>query len=413
MIDTPAGGALVTLFIGLLLGLERERSQGKGGEGLFAGIRTFPILALSGYIAGFAADHGASLVLPATLLVIGSLAALSYWRSSSQHAGATTEVLALVAPLLGALVQWGQAPLAAAIAVVTTLLLTQKAPLHKIAGNISEEEIVAILKFGLVAVVLVPLLPTRPLGPYEAIVPRQVGIVVLILSGVSLLAYLLVRLLGDRAGWVLAGLLGGMVSSTAVTLSFSGKARDAPGAVRPLAVGLVLASTVLYMRGLLLTAIFDRELGIYLAPRLVALFVLGAVFAGFLFRKKATSSAEKPPLGNPVELGRAVTLGLIFSGVVVLSRVAQARLGTQGLWLTGVVGGFIDVDSVAVAVARLHQQGMAPVESAGGAFLLATLSNAVLKSGIVLIIGGARLARIVLPAFGILVVGTVAILALG
>lgn len=412
MIHTPIGGALVTLLIGLLLGLERERSQGKA-EGLFAGIRTFPLLTLSGYMAGFAADHGASLVLPATLLGIGGLAAISYVRSSQQHAGATTEVLAVFAPLLGALVQWGQAPLAASTAVVTTLLLTQKAPLHKIAGSISEEEIVAILKFAIVAVVLVPLLPARQMGPYGAIVPRQVGIVVLILSGVSLLAYLLVRLLGDRVGWVLAGLLGGMVSSTAVTLSFSSKARGAPAASRPLAVGLVLASTVLYLRSLLLTTIFDRELGFYLAPRLVVLFAIGAVFAAVLFRKKATSGTDRPSLGNPVELGRALTLGLLFTGIVVLSRVAQAKLGTRGLWLTGAVGGLIDVDSVAVAVARLHHQGLAPVESAGGSLLLATLSNAVLKSGIVVAIGGASLARVVLPAFGVLMAATVAILAFG
>ena len=412
MIHTPIGGALVTLLIGLLLGLERERSKGKA-EGLFAGIRTFPLLALSGYMAGFAAKHDAPFVLPATVLAIGTLAAISYLRSSQQHAGATTEVLAVFAPLLGALVQWGLGPLAASTAVVTTLLLTLKAPLHKIAGNISEEEIVAILKFGLVAVVLVPLLPSHEMGPYGAIVPRQVGIVVLVLSGVSLLAYLLVRLLGDRAGWVLAGLLGGMVSSTAVTLSFSSKARSAPAASRPLAVGLVLASTVLYLRGLLLIGIFDRELGIYLAPRLVGLFVLGAVFAAVLFRKKATSGTEKPTLGNPVELGRALTLGLLFTGIVVLSRVAQARLGTGGLWLTGVVGGFIDVDSVAVAVARLHSQGLAPLQSAGGSFLLATLSNAVVKSGIVVVIGGSSLARMVLPAFGVLAAGTAAALAIG
>lgn len=412
MIHTPIGGALVTLFIGLLLGLERERSQGKA-EGLFAGIRTFPLLTLSGYIAGFAADHGAALVLPATLLGIGGLAAISYLRSSRQHAGATTEVLAVFAPLLGALVQWGLAPLAASTAVVTTLLLTQKAPLHKIAGNISEEEIVAILKFGLVAVVLVPLLPSRPMGPYDAIVPRQVGVVVLILSGVSLLAYLLVRLLGDRTGWVLAGLLGGMVSSTAVTLSFSGKARSAAGAVRPLAVGVVLASTVLYLRSLLVISIFDRELGAYVAPRLVGLFALGAVFAAVLFRKKRTGVAEKLPLGNPVELGHALTLSLLFTGILVLSRVAQAKLGAGGLWLTGLVGGFIDVDSVAVAAARLHGQGLAPVEVAGGSILLATLSNALLKSGVVATIGGADLAKLVLPAFGVLVAATAAILALG
>lgn len=403
----PLAGATLSLLMGLLLGLEREHSRAKD-EGLFAGIRTFPILALCGFVAALAKD--APLALPAVLLAIGALAVAAYLRTAGAHVGATTEITAVLAPLLGALVAWGQAPLAAALAVIVTLLLTLKAPLHKIAGNVTEDEILAILKFGVVAVVLVPLLPTEPTGPYGALVPRQVGLVVVILSAVSLGGYLLVRVLGDRAGWAVAGALGGLVSSTAVTLSFSGKARAVRALAPVLAGGMLLASIVLYLRTLFLAFVFDRGLGAHMAPRLTALFLIGLVLALGRLRGAETTESGASALGNPVELGRAAALAAIFAAIVVGARAAQAELGNTGLWAAGVVGGLVDVDSVTVAVARLRQQGLAPIGTAAGSILLATLANLVVKAGIVAFVGGAAIARRVLPAFLALAVATLVLL---
>jgi uncharacterized membrane protein (DUF4010 family) len=159
------GGAAVSLLIGLLLGLERQRSQ-RSDEQLFAGIRTFPVLVLAGYLGGLAAASGAPLALPAVLLGVAALVVAAYLRTAGEHVGATTEALALLAPLLGATVGFGRSELAAAVAVAVTLLLTLKAPLRKIAHTVSEDEIFSILKFGIVAVILLPLLPERPYGPY-------------------------------------------------------------------------------------------------------------------------------------------------------------------------------------------------------------------------------------------------------
>lgn len=401
---------MTSTLIGLLLGLERERSQ-REDERLFAGIRTFPILAISGFLAALAGPAGAPLALPALLLGVSALAVASYWRTSDVHRGATTEAAAILTPLLGALVAWEEAPLAAALAVVVTLLLAVKAPLHRLAGAVSEDEILSILKFGIVAVVLVPLLPDQPVGPYGAIVPRHVGLVVLIVSGVSLGGYLLVRLLGGRVGWALAGLLGGLVSSTAVTLSLSGKVRALPHLVRPLAAGTLLASMILYARGAFLIGLFDPPLALHLAPRLALLFLVASLFA--LAELRGGVSGEDRGhvgLGNPVELGRAVALGLLFAAILLGARAAQAELGTAGLWTAGGVGGLVDVDSVAVASARLRQQGLASMPAAGGSFLLATLANLLVKAGIVIAVGGAGLARRVLPGFLALAVATVALL---
>jgi uncharacterized membrane protein (DUF4010 family) len=405
-------GALLSLMIGLLLGLERERSK-RPDEGLFAGIRTFPLLVLAGYLGAAAADHGQPWLLPAVVLAVSGLSIASYVRTAASHVGATTETIAVLAPLLGAFVGFGERVFAASLAVLITLLLTLKAPLHRVAGAVSEDEILAMLKFAVVAVVLLPLLPSQPLGPFGGIAPRHVGLVVVIVSGVSLVGYLLVRVLGGRTGWALVGLVGGLVSSTATTLSLSGKAREVPDLTRPLAAGILLASTVLYARGALLIGVFDAGLAAHLALPLAALFLVGGVAAGIEWRAGGAQGNGSLVLGNPVELGSALLLGLLFAAILLGGRAAQASLGSGGLWLTGALGGLVDVDSVALASARLHQQGLAAARDAGGAYLLATLTNLVAKSGIVVVAGGRSLARRVLPGFGAMAAATLGVLLLG
>jgi uncharacterized membrane protein (DUF4010 family) len=400
---TPLGGAFISLLLGLLLGLERQHS--KHGQA-FAGIRTFPLFALCGYFGGLAAQKGVPLALPAILLAVGGFGLVSYLRAQESDAGVTTEMSGLLAAVLGAVVAGGDVAAAASAAVVVTLLLTLKAPLHRIAGTVSEDEILAILKFALVAVVVLPLLPDRPMGPYGALVPRTVGLMVVILSGVSLAGYLLVKTLGNRAGWAIAGGLGGLVSSTATTLSFSAKAREGQAQISALAVGVILASTVLYARGAVVVTLLDRALAGHLGPRLAVLFGVGLLFAIVQYRRQKSETGETMPLGNPVELTRAVTMGLIFAVVIVVARWAQDRMGTAGLWAVGAVGGLVDVDSVAVAAARLRKDAQATIQAAAGAYLVATISNLVFKSVVVVATGGRELGRRVLPAFAALAVAT-------
>jgi uncharacterized membrane protein (DUF4010 family) len=275
---------------------------------------------------------------------------------------------------------------------------------------VSQDEILAILKFGVVALIVLPLLPDRGLGPYQAVNPRDIGYMVVLLTAVSLIGYLLVRFFGEGKGYALAGLLGGLASSTAVALSFSRKARETPDLARPLAAGIVVASTVLYARGILVLLVLDAPLGRHLLPRLGGLLVVGLALSFVLLRRGSASQEPRPALslGNPVELGHAVLLAALFGVVLLIARVAQAELGTAGLWTVGAVGGLVDVDSVAVAAARVRQQGVVEVPAAAGAYLLATLSNLIFKGGVSLVAGGRPLARHVWPAFAVLAVLTIA-----
>jgi uncharacterized membrane protein (DUF4010 family) len=404
------GEGLTAILLGMLLGLERQRSH--SDEEHFAGVRTFPLLALAGYLGARLGQGGSPLALPAVILGLSALVVAAYRLVGEKSRGATTEVLAITTPLLGALVAGGETPLAVALTVVTAFLLSLKAPLHRLAAAMTEDEITAILKFAIVATVALPLLPTEPIGPYGGVVPRHVGLVVVVICGVGLGGYLLVRLLGGRAGWALAGLLGGLVSSTAVTLSLSGKARAVPALVRPLAAGTILASMILYARSFVLIALFDRALAFHLGPRLALLLVVGGLFAARELRSSGEDSRAggDVAVANPVELGRAVILGLIFAATLLASQAAQAEFGKAGLWGAAALGGLADVDSVALANAKLRQQGVAPLAVAGGAFLLATLTNLAVKSGMVLIVGGGAFARRVLPAFATMAAVTILLL---
>jgi uncharacterized membrane protein (DUF4010 family) len=403
------GGALVASLLGLLVGLERERTR-ESPASHFAGIRTFPVLSLAGFLGALVSREGMPLALPAVLLAVGGLVAVSHLRTLDRDAGATTEATALVTPLIGALVALERAPLAAALAVVVALLLAEKTPLHRFAGAVSADEMLGVLKFGIVAAVLLPLLPATPMGPLGAIVPRHVGFVVLAICGVGLGGYVLVRLLG-QAGWTLAGLVGGLVSSTAVTLSFSGRARSAPSLVRPLAGGILLASTVLYARTLVLLAIFDPPLAAYLVPRLLALIAVAVFFVLRVLGRREAGGRGRAEVGNPVELGRALALGLLFAAVLLVARLAQARFGTAGFWTASALGGLVDVDPVALAGADLRSKGVVSLPVAAGGFLLATLANLTVKGIMVLVAGGRALWRHVRPGF--LGLGAVTLLLLG
>jgi uncharacterized membrane protein (DUF4010 family) len=408
-LDVTAGVAQA-LLIGLLLGLERERARAREDVEGFAGIRTFPLFTLAGFLAA-AVSGPVPLALPALLIAVAALA-VAFHVVGPEGRGATTETAAILAVVLGAAVGFGHGSLAAEVAIVAALLLTLKAPLHRLAHAVSGDEILAILKFGVVALIVLPLLPDRGFGPYQAVNPRTVGLMVVLLTAVSLAGYLLVRFFGEGKGYALAGLLGGLASSTAVALSFSRKAREVPDRARPLAAGIVLASTVLYARGAIVLMALDGTLGRHLLPRLGILLLAGLAVSVVLLKR-----AEGPPapgtvlsLGNPVELGHALLLAGLFAVVLLVARVAQAELGTAGLWAVGAVGGLVDVDSVAVAAARLRQQDVVQVRVAAGAYLLATVSNLLFKGGVTILVGGAPLARQVLPAFGVLAVLTLAAL---
>ena len=362
----------MALLMGLLIGLERQHSQ-QADEPLFAGFRTFPLITLTGFLTGLLATSGFPWALPVALAGICAIAVAAYFvTAQGQHKGATTEIVAILAFLLGALVAFDYVIPAAIFSVVITLLLSIKAPLHQFAAKIQAEEMYAILKFGIVSVIVLPLLPDRTFGPFEVLNPRLVWWLVVLISAVSMVGYVMMRFWGARRGIAVTGVLGGLASSTATTFGLSQQAREAEASVaRYFALGIIIASTIMYFRVLFLAYVIDPALGRALALPIAVPSLLGVVIAVALWLKRGEKIETRLRVKNPMELGRAVQFALIFAVVLFASRAAHHYFGAAGVFITSSLAGLADVDAITVSMARLAHDQVLSVPTANGAILLA------------------------------------------
>jgi uncharacterized membrane protein (DUF4010 family) len=392
---------VMAMLLGLLIGLEREYSRDED-ETLVAGIRTFPLITLTGFLAGLAARNGYEWVPAIALLAVAAVAVAGYWmKAQGPHKGATTEFVVVLAFILGGFTAFGSYLVpAATFTVLTTLLLSFKAPLHRVAETIRKGEINAILKFCVITVIVLPLLPNRAFGPYRVLNPRVIWWMVVLISGVSMVGYLMMRLWGARRGVAVTGLLGGLVSSTATTLGLSQKARLAEGSgASYFALGIVIASTVMFCRMFVLTAVIDLSLARTLALPLV-LPILVSLGAGlYLWRKKGVPARASLDVKNPMELGAAIQFALLFAVVLFVARAAQARWGTAGVYIASALAGLTDVDAITLSSARLARDQILANSAATASILLAGGMNMLVKGGIAAVLGGKALRAVILPVF--------------
>ncbi len=399
---------------GLLIGLEREQSAPrKEATGTFiGGARTHPLFALVGGVSmllsrelGWAAPVAAFAALVAFL----AISYLDDVRRAGEK-GLTSEAAFLLSFLLGALAASRVLqPLAhrvvvvGAVAVVATLLLSAKGELHPFVRQVSGDDLRAALKFLIVAVVALPLLPDRAMGPYGALNPRNLGWMVVLISGISFVGYAAVRLLGPERGLGLAGLVGGLASSTAVTLSMSARSREEPALAGPCAQAVAVASTVMCARVAVLVGLVNGALLGALAAPLAGMGLGGLAAWLWLRRRTATRPAAGAlPIANPFELSTAFKFAALFAAVLVVSRLASDRLGASGLYATGLLAGTTDVDPVALSMAGMAG-GAVGLRVAATTVVLALVSNTVVKGGMAWVLGGPAYRRQVAGAFAAMI----------
>ncbi len=393
----------VALGIGMLVGFERERQRRKGGE-MFAGVRTFALLALLGCTAALISNHTAS-TLP-LVATIGGVAALLYaayrgqLKSTSSGPGLTTEVTALLTVLVGALCYYQYIELAAALGVAILMLLSFKPQLHELAEAITYEDIYAAIKFAVVSLIVLPILPNRSFGPppFDVLNPYNIWWMVVLISAISFAGYVLMKLLDAGRGIGLTGILGGIVSSTAVTLSFSGRSKQVAEIVPALALGIILAWSIMFARVLVEVLAVNRPLlGALWAPMLAGL-VAGLLYAYLLYRRQGDIRAEGIEFNNPFELMPALKFGLIYAAVLLIVRTAEIYFGTTGIYVSSLLSGTVDLHAITLSMAQLGLNGGIALDTAANAITLATLSNTVVKAGIVIFVGSKALRTAVLPA---------------
>jgi uncharacterized membrane protein (DUF4010 family) len=393
------------LGLGVMLGLERERK--KETEGGFAGVRTFGLIALTGALAAHL-EHGLGepwLALVAFAAIAG-LVTVSYAVSATRgEIGVTTEVSALIAFLLGYLCLRGQVVLAAALAVASGGVLALKQWLHQLASRIQTADVEATLKFAIVSIIVLPLVPNENFGapPLDVINPYKIWLMVVLISGLNFASYLLVKLLGAEHGIGVTGLLGGLVSSTAVSLGFAERIREQPRHSAHLAVGILLAWMVMFVRVVAMVAVVDAALVPRLALAVAALALPCLAFVLVLRRRAQHAGTANVAAGeNPFELGQAIRFGLLFGAVTFVAKAAQVYLGEAGLYLAGAVAGLTDVDAITLSMANLARDDASLAAAASRTIVIAMLSNTLVKGGMAAFLGAPELRRAMLPAVAVI-----------
>jgi uncharacterized membrane protein (DUF4010 family) len=401
----------VALAIGLLIGLERGWERRELPEGRrAAGLRTFGIIGLLG---GVTVELSRPWVLAAVAAAVALFAALGYWRETenNEDVSLTSAVTAMLTLCLGALAGSGELTAASSSAVVVALLLGFKPELHGILRRIERTEMLATLRLLLISVVLLPVLPRRGLGPWNAFNPYQIWWLVVLVAGVSYIGYFAVKLLGERRGMLVTGLFGGLVSSTAVTLNLGRQAGDDTRELDLLTAGIAIATAMMFPRILVLVGVIAPMLAGRLAWPFGAA-CIGAIVAAVWFARRSIGAGspakhEHPEPRNPLDLRTALEFGLILAVVMVLSRAATAWLGDRGLYVLAAFSALVDVDAISLSVATMAVQGQTSFGVAIKATLIAAAMNTALKPILVTMVGGTRIGwRVLITVLTAAIVGS-------
>jgi len=405
------------LLIGALVGIEREKRKSAEAEAGIGGLRTFVLLALLGAISGWLTNalHMPALLV-AVLVVVGAVVLAGYVlaaRTRPDSLGLTTESAALAVCLLGAMTTLGYRELAVALSIVTAAVLAYKQPLHGLVAKLDWDDIFAGLRLLIATFIVLPLLPSRAVDPWGALNPYSLWLLVLLISSLSLVGYVGSRWFGADRGTVLAALTGGLVSSTAVTLSFARQCQEDPrkGTGYTLACGVLIAWCIMFGRVIAEVVVVNRAL---VAQVLIPFGVMGAtaaIAAWVLFRRGASEverapKAETVRLRNPFSLTEASKFAAFFAGVLLVVKFVQIRFPGEGLYMVAGLAGLTDVDAITLSMAEYAKSGDARV--AVNAIVVAALTNTTVKCGIVAMLGGAVLRRAVVIATGAILVAGIA-----
>lgn len=402
----------VALFAGLLIGAERGWQQRDRREGeRAAGIRTFGLLGLAGGLAGLLARQYGVLVLAAGLLVAGAFALTVYTlsRRHSGDVGMTTEVAAFVTFALGAVAIAGELAVAAAAAVVTAVLLGLKPRLHGWLASVSQLELAGALRLLLVSVVVLPVLPNRGYGPWDALNPFVLWSMVVLIAAIGFVGYVAVRLLGTRYGLLLTGAAAGLMASTPLALAFGRLGRQSPQNAGVLVAAILVASSTMFPRALILATAVAPDLLAALAGPLLFMMAAGYGCAGLAWRQQERdASAPQPPIRNPFELGPALRFGALLVVVTLAAHGLEAWVGQQGLYALAFVSGLTDVDAITLSLAGFVGE-RSGIDVIATGILIAAMANTVFKAGLVVAAGGrAMVGRMLLATIAILVAGSLA-----
>jgi len=380
----------VSLGLGLLLGLERERQEPSIG-----GIRTFPLISLFGTVCALVGQSfggwmvGVGLLVLAMMLVFANYVRL---KNGQIDPGITTEVAALLLYALGVLIVAGTMSTAIVLGGIMALVLHFKKAMHGFAAAVGDQDMRAIMQFVFLTLIILPVLPNQNYGPFEVWNPFKIWLMVVLIVGISLGGYVAYKIFGARAGAVLGGLFGGLISSTATTVSYARRCAT-EASLAPLgALVIMIASGLSLARVLVEIAVVTPGSFSAIAPPIVVLLgVCGLLCAGlYIFSPKTES--KMPVQNNPAELKAAFVFGGLYALVLLSVAIAKEHFGSTGLYVVSVISGLTDMDAITLSTAGLVESGDLSTTTAWRAIVIAAMANFIFKFGVVAAVGGRALA---------------------
>lgn len=415
--EQVAMGFGTALAVGALVGLERERRSRADKQPIFGGIRTFPLVAMLGSLSGLAAGAFGTLGLAVPFVCVTAFLLGAYIRAprSPDHPsmGLTSEFSAILVFFLGAVPFIDAIPLAfeerlvlaGACGAVVMAALALRDPLHKIAESVSAEDLFATVRFVLLAVVLLPLLPNKTWDPFESLNPYKIGLVVVLIAAVSFVGYVAVRILGERRGIGVTAVFGGLASSTAVTLSFAGKAKAQPELSRVSAFAIVIACTIMVPRLAVVIGAMHAPLMVKAWPMFAATLGVGLLGSAVLYRIagkrgetvmiKREGQEQQTRLNNPFSLKQALKLGIAFAAIRFVAAAAYHFFNEGGFYVSALLAGLTDVDAITISATRMYELKQIDENVATIAIACAIFSNSLMKSFIAFSLGGKRVGTLV------------------
>lgn len=387
---------LLALGLGLLVGFQRQWAAKK-----IAGIRTYPLITVLGTLSVAISEDFGGWIVAVSLLAVAAFVAIGSLRDAGAGAGITTEVSALVMFGVGCMIGLGQPLVAIIVTGAVASLLHWKTLIHGFVKRVGGDDLNAIFRLVLVAMVILPVLPNKDYGPHGVLNPFQIWLMVALIVGISLGAYLAYKLLGRRVGTILTGVLGGMISSTATTFSYARNARKAPGSEGLGAAIIVIASAVVFIRVLIEIWVVAPDFLRQAAPPLAILFGIFVVLAAAI---SVHALRGKPPaleVAEPADIKSAVLFGLLYAGVLVAVAFAKQHFGTSGLYTVAAISGLTDMDAITLSTAQLVNKGEVDPGDGWRMIVVGMLSNLAFKGAAVAVLGDRKLLLRVGGAFGI------------
>lgn len=415
---------IIAILLGALMGFERAFATriDDSEVDILGGVRTFSLISLFGCIAAFLDKNYQSGILIVSFIGVLALAGISYFISFSKHneRGITTEISLFICFAIGAMVQLNHYITATFIAIFVTFILYLKESMHKLIKRVESEDIRAVLKFAIITFVILPIFDPgyayylRDLGKLawlgevpelmsvEVINPHTVWLMVVLISGIGFTGYVAIKILGSRKGIGLTGFLGGLVSSTATTMTFSKRSGDEEALSLPFSLGILLACTTMFPRVLIEVLIINASLLPSLSVTMGFMAAGGLAVCFFIWKRTKGEKSDEVPLKNPFSIMPAIKFGLLYAVIVFVARVMEVIAGDRGVYIVSILSGLTDVDAITLTMSQISRQDSSKLNQATVAITLAAFANTILKAGMAYVLGSRRLKKIILVGFTVI-----------